>query len=230
MWPEHGEQAAPHSPHSQLQALLPQARVAPDLCLFVGFHPSWELASLWQHTPCVMYLWPRFTATCSNSPPRLRGGRAWGSGLTAGHLLCLEQMPGYLLNSQTQTLKRPSSFAGVKVRLPGVDRAWRLLSHPLPSSSWGPASSLRQWYHSVTAQLLAMPAVCQAPWLPGVQREQDRQRPPFLGSHRSSLGGQGPEAGPVVSRCIKCRMVINATEKYKAGAQILSGGQGMCLH
>lgn len=153
----------PSLPAQPTPGPAPQAREAPDLCLFVGFHPSWELASLWQHTPCVMYLWPRFTATGSNSPPRLRGGRAWGSGLTAGHLLCLEQMPGYLLNSQTQTLKRPSSFAGVKVRLPGVDRDWGLLSHPLPCSSWGPASSLRQWHHSVTAQLLAMPAVCQAP-------------------------------------------------------------------
>lgn len=56
MWLEHGEQAAPRFPHSQLQALLPQARVAPDLCLFVGFHPSWGLTGLWQHTPCVMYL------------------------------------------------------------------------------------------------------------------------------------------------------------------------------
>lgn len=38
MWLEHGEQGAPHSPPGQLQALLPQARVAPDLS-FCGISP-----------------------------------------------------------------------------------------------------------------------------------------------------------------------------------------------
>ena len=41
MWPEHGERAAPHFPRGRLQALLPKAGVALDLCLFMGSHPSW---------------------------------------------------------------------------------------------------------------------------------------------------------------------------------------------
>lgn len=139
----------------------PPGQGGPGSVSLCGVSPIARTHGLWRHTFCVMCLWPRFTATCSNYPPRLHGGRSWGSGLTAGHLLCSEQTPGYLLNSQT--LRRPSSFAGVKVRLPGgVDRAWGLLSNPLPCSSWRPASSPRQWHHSVTAQLLPVPAVRQA--------------------------------------------------------------------
>lgn len=139
----------------------PPGQGGPGYVSLCGVSPIVGTHGLWRRTLCVMCLWPRFTATCSNCLPRLHGCRAWGSGLTAGHLLCSEQTPGYLLNSQT--LRKRSSFAGVKVRLPGsVNRAWGLLSNPLPCFSWSPASSPRQWHHSVTAQLLLVPAVRQA--------------------------------------------------------------------
>lgn len=100
------------SPDGPFQALLPEARVNLDLCMFMGFHLLGGLPDFWWCPPlCDLPLARNLIMLPLPQIPTL--GHVAGACLpvtglgvdSQGCLLCLDHTPSYLLNSQFCSLQ-----------------------------------------------------------------------------------------------------------------------------